>query len=61
MGSVWLFDAWGEPTLRIKSPKGRMTTNLAFGGPGNRTVYFTESATGTVLKAETAVSGRALL
>jgi gluconolactonase len=61
MGSVWLFDAWGEPTLRIRSPKGRMTTNLAFGGPDNKTIYFTESATGTVLKAETPVSGRKLL
>ena len=61
MGSVWLFDAWGEPTLRIKSPEGRMTTNLAFGGPGNRTIYFTESATGTVLKAEVPVAGRRLL
>jgi len=61
MGSVWLFDAWGEPTLRIKSPKGRMTTNLAFGGPDNKTVYFTESATGTVLKADTPVAGRRLL
>lgn len=61
MGSVWLFDAWGEPTLRIRSPGGRMTTNLAFGGPDNRTIYFTESATGTVLKAETPVAGRRLL
>ncbi|MCW1429786.1 SMP-30/gluconolactonase/LRE family protein [Novosphingobium sp. JCM 18896] len=61
MGSVWLFDAYGEPTLRIKSPKGRMTTNLAYGGPGNRTIYFTESATGTVLKAEVPVAGRKLL
>lgn len=61
MGSVWLFDAWGEPTLRIRSPKGRMTTNLAYGGPDNRTVYFTESATGTVLKAEAPVAGRKLL
>jgi gluconolactonase len=61
MGSVWLFDAYGEPTLRIKAPKGRMTTNLAYGGPGNRTLYITESATGTVLKAEVPVAGRRLL
>lgn len=61
MGSVWVFDAYGEPTLRIKSPAGRMTTNLAYGGPDNRTIYFTESATGTVLKAEVPVPGRKLL
>lgn len=61
MGSVWVFDAYGEPTLRIKSPAGRMTTNLAYGGPDNRTIYFTESATGTVLKAEVPVPGRRLL
>lgn len=61
MGSVWLFDPWGEPTLRIRSPHGRMTTNLAYGGPDNRTLYITESATGTILKAEAPVPGRRLL
>lgn len=61
MGSVWLFDAWGEPTLRIKSPEGRMTTNLAYGGKDNKTLFFTESATGTILRAEVPVAGRRLL
>lgn len=61
MGSVWLFDPWGEPTLRIRSPEGRMTTNLAYGGPDNRTLYITESATGTILRAEAPVPGRRLL
>jgi gluconolactonase len=61
MGSVWLFDTWGEPTLRIKAPEGRMSTNLAFGGPDNRTLYFTESTTGTVYRADTPVAGRRLL
>lgn len=61
LGSTWLFDAWGEPTLRIKSPAGRMTTNLAFGGPDNKTVFITESSTGTVLKAPVPVAGLRLL
>lgn len=61
MGSVWLFDPWGEPTLRIRSPEGRMTTNLAYGGPDNRTLYITESTTGAILRAEAPVPGRRLL
>jgi gluconolactonase len=44
--------------LRIKSPKGLLTTNCAYGGPDRRTLYITESKTGTVLSAEMPVAGR---
>jgi gluconolactonase len=60
-GAVWLFSAvLGEPKLRINSPRGIYTTNCAFGGPGNRTLFITESKSGTVLKAELDVPGRQL-
>jgi len=60
-GAVWMFSAVvGEPMLRINSPKGIHTTNCAFGGPGNRTLYITESKSGTVLTAEMPVPGRKL-
>lgn len=58
LGVVWLFSAVGEPMLRINSPVGRHTTNIAYGGPDNRTLFITESASGTVLKAEMPVPGR---
>ncbi len=60
-GTVWLFDAHGEPMLRIKSPLGKYTTNCAFGGPDNKTLFITESKSGTILKAQMPVAGRRLL
>jgi len=35
-----------------------LTTNCAFGGPDNKTLFITESKTGTVLKAELKTPGR---
>ncbi|WP_024280951.1 SMP-30/gluconolactonase/LRE family protein [Xanthobacter sp. 126] len=58
LGSVWLFSALGEPVLRIRSPEGHLTTNCAFGGPDNRTLFITESKTGTILTADLPVPGR---
>lgn len=60
-GAVWMFSAVvGEPMLRINSPRGIYTTNCAFGGPDNRTLFITESKSGTVLKVELEVPGRRL-
>jgi gluconolactonase len=52
LGSVWAFNALGEPQWRIRAPGGRLTTNVAFGGPDNRRLYITESETGSILTAE---------
>lgn len=61
LGSVWLFSPEGEPLYRIRScTKGRMTTNLAYGGEGGRTLFITESTTGSILAAELAVPGLAM-
>jgi gluconolactonase len=51
MGCVWQFNARGEPKYRIDSSRGDWTTNLAFDPNDPRTVFITESQTGTVLKA----------
>ena len=56
-GQVWLFDALGMPRLRITSPRGILTTNIAFGGPERRRLFVTESQTGTVLVADVPVAG----
>jgi gluconolactonase len=58
MGCVWAFSPLGEPLYRIVSCAGIMTTNIAFGGPGNRSLFITESDTGTILRAELGVPGR---
>lgn len=57
LGTVWLFDRLGEPRYRIRSCEGISTTNLAFGGPGNRSLFITESDTGTILRADVPTAG----
>ena len=57
MGCVWLFDRLGEPKYRVRSCEGISTTNLAFGGQDNRSLYITESDTGTILRAAVPVPG----
>jgi gluconolactonase len=59
-GTVWLFSRLGEPLYRIRSCAGLATTNCAYGGPERRSLFITESATGSVLRAELPVAGRAL-
>jgi gluconolactonase len=59
-GSVWIFSPIGEPLYRLKSCRGLFPTNIAYGGPGNRTAYITESDTGTILRADLPIAGRPL-
>lgn len=59
-GSVWVFSPLGEPLFRIKSCRGLFPTNIAFGGPGNRSLFITESDTGTILRAEMPTPGQTL-
>lgn len=56
-GTVWLFSRLGEPLYRIKSCTGLRTTNLAYGGPDRKTLYITESDSGTILTARLPVAG----
>ena len=56
-GKTWLFTAMGEPIACIVAPTDPGVTNLAHAGPGNRTLYITESHTGHVLTADMEVAG----
>jgi gluconolactonase len=60
LGTVWLFDRLGEPRYRIRSCEGISTTNLAFGGPDNRSLFIIESDSGTILRAEVPVAGQVM-
>lgn len=51
LATVWIFSSHGEPLWRVISPEGRMTTNCVFGGAENRTLFITESDTGSILTA----------
>ena len=57
LGSIWVFDPVGEPRYRVRSPLGRSTTNIAFGGADRRDLYITEAESGSVLRARLPVAG----
>ncbi len=60
-GCVWSFSQSAEPVYRIRScTGGRVTTNLAFGGPDRKGLFITESDTGTILKAELPTPGQVM-
>jgi gluconolactonase len=60
LGVAWVLDHKAHPVEVLRSTAGASITNVAFGGPGRRTAYFTESMTGTVMKAQMPVAGTRL-
>lgn len=58
MGSVWQFNRLGEPVLRIRAPEGLLTSNCAFGGPDNKTLFITNSETGQILAVDLYAPGK---
>lgn len=60
LGAVWLFDRLGEPVGRLQSCADLAVTNVAFGGPSGRTLFITESDSGSILMAEVATAGHVL-
>ena len=58
LGCVWVFTPHGEPLYRVNSCRGRLTTNIAYGGPDRRTMFITESDSGCVLRTEMPVPGK---
>jgi gluconolactonase len=59
-GSIWRLSPVAEPLLRVKSPVGFSTTNIAYGGPDGATLYITESQTGSILTARMPAPGQTL-
>ena len=57
LGLVWVLNQRAEPELVLKSCAGTSLTNIAFGGPERKTLYCTESVTGTVLRATLDIAG----
>lgn len=50
LGLAWVLNERAEPQSVLRSAAGSSLTNVAFGGPDRRTLYCTESVTGTVLR-----------
>ena len=57
LGYVWLLNHRAEPEMVLRSCAGTSLTNLAFGGPDRKTLYCTESVTGSVLRATLETAG----
>lgn len=57
-GAAWIYGRDGAPLYYIKSPRGKMLTNMAYGGPKNRTLYMTESASCSILTTVLPVGGQ---
>jgi gluconolactonase len=60
VGAVWVFSRIGEPLYYLKSCAREMTTNVAYGGPDNRTLYITESRSCSILTARLPVPGKTM-
>jgi len=60
LGYVWVLNARAEPVLVLRGPSGASTTNVAFGGPGRKRLFVTDSTHGEVLFADLEVAGLAL-
>jgi gluconolactonase len=57
LGVCWVLSPRGEPELVLRSAAGASLTNIAFGGPERKTLYCTESVSGSVLRATLEVPG----
>lgn len=57
LGYAWVLNHRAEPELVLRSGAGMSLTNIAFGGPDRKTLYCTESVTGTVLRATLETAG----
>lgn len=60
-GCIWVFSRFGEPLYRIcAASSGRTVTNMAFGGPDGKSLYFIDSATGSINRALTDTRGQVM-
>src|SRR4051794_22176103 len=59
-GSIWRLSPVAEPLLRVTSCAGFSTTNIAFGGADHKTLFITESHSGSILQVEMPVPGQQL-
>lgn len=57
LGWAWVLNERAEPVEVLRSAAGASLTNVAFGGADGKTAYFTESVTGTVLRAPMSAAG----
>jgi gluconolactonase len=52
-GRVYVFDQLGDKIVDVYSAKGMWTTAVRFGGTDDRTLFFVDAQTGSVLAYDT--------
>lgn len=57
LGQVFIHNRHGELIARIASCRGATVTNLCFGGPDHKTIFITESESGSILRADWHIPG----
>jgi gluconolactonase len=57
LGVVWVLDHKAEPALVLRTCAGNSTTNIAFGGATRKTLFCTESVSGSVLRFQLDTAG----
>ena len=60
LGYAWVLNHRAEPVQIVRSTKGMSLTNVAFGGVDRKTLFCTESISGSILRADLDVAGLAL-
>ncbi|MBM06965.1 MAG: gluconolactonase [Oceanibulbus sp.] len=60
LGTVWIFNALGEPQYRVRSAEGMKTTNVAYDPSDPEMIYFTEAESGSIQRARVATAGATL-
>lgn len=59
-GTVSVYSKWGEPLWVVKSCRGTMTTNIAYGVEDARKLFVVESWTNSILVATMPVAGKSM-
>ena len=57
LGYAWVLNPRAEPVIVLRSTEGMSLTNIAYGGAERKTLYCTESVSGSILRAELDVAG----
>jgi gluconolactonase len=57
LGYAWVLNPRAEAVIVLRSTEGMSLTNIAFGGAEHKTLYCTESVSGSILRADLDVPG----
>jgi gluconolactonase len=57
-GAIWLYDRDAAPLYYLKSPRDKMTTNVAYGGAENKTLYIVESERCAISRVTLPIAGQ---